>query len=445
MFKELGKFFIGFMLSVIGFGACATHISGGYISIKKVEGTTVTLRVIGFSEAASSVHFGHGVLSFGDGTVNSAEVVVTRKSISDHHDLVSFEVVHAYAGPGAYTVSYSKDMRTDGILNVTNSVSESFYIETSFVIDPFFQNSFPQFDASHLLLAANMNRFTQAVQASDSDGDLLVFSLVTPRKARDMSVSGYHFAGAEVDPFTGNMSWDVGNHASGQESLYTFAVQVQEMRKQEDNWLTLSRTILDFNVEIVPSVENHPTIESVLSVCEAEAFYLELQQAGQCSLEVDLPFYQLADGSQSTSLNGLSVQGDTVFHFDLIASAKNYDYGHVRVYSEDYVQSRNVFYSHACESLTAIRELVTGVPLDSQEISLYPNPSDGDFKINDKSGNLSRYKIITLSGKQIYTGMVQNPLVSLSHLGNLQPGTYVIQFFDGFDRLIGVEKLLIVE
>jgi hypothetical protein len=89
--------------------------------------------------------------------------------------------------------------------------------------------------------------------------------------------------------------------------------------------------------------------------------------------------------------------------------------------------------------------VVTGVPPHSEDISLYPNPSDGDFKINDRSGNLSYYKIITLSGKQIYTEMVQNPLVSLSHQGNLQPGTYVIQFFDGFDRLIGVKKLLIVE
>lgn len=433
------------MLSVIAYTAGATHIAGGYISIKKVEGTTVTFSVCGFSDAASSVHFGSGVLSFGDGAVNSAEVVVNRKPISDHHDLVAFEVSHTYAAPGAYKVSYVENHRTEGVMNVNNSGNESFYIETTFLIDPFFQNSFPVFDASHLLLAANAGRFAQALQVNDADGDLLVFSLVTPKKGRDMPVSGYHFAGAAMDPFTGNMSWDVGDHPSGHEPLYTFAIQVEEMREQEGSWFTLSQTILDFNAEVIASSLDHPTLEGVLSVCDAEEFYLKVQQVDQCSLQVELPFYQLLDGSTSASLNDLSIHKDTIFYFDLIPSTKSYDYGHIRVHSEGYVQSRNVFYSQDCESFTAIRSVVTGAPPHSEDISVYPNPSDGDFKINDRSGNLSYYKIITLSGKQIYAEMVQNPLVSLSHQGNLQPGTYIIQFFDGFDRLIGVKKLLIVE
>ncbi|MBD2715400.1 gliding motility-associated C-terminal domain-containing protein [Microvirga sp. STR05] len=85
---------------------------------------------------------------------------------------------HTYSAPSTYTVHYIGENRNAGVLNMSSSISQSFYISTTFTIDPGLgQNRSPILTKPSIDNAAVGQVFLHNPSAYDPDGDSLVFKL----------------------------------------------------------------------------------------------------------------------------------------------------------------------------------------------------------------------------------------------------------------------------
>ena len=94
------------------------------------------------------------------------------------------------------------------------------------------------------------------------------------------------------------------------------------------------------------------------------------------------------------------------------------------------------------EMVITISGQTTGVELITKEdnISIYPNPSDGQLVI-EGTQNIIRIEIIDLLGKQIFSANLKNqPAINLSL--NATTGVYFVRLYDGqkiFNKKIFIE------
>jgi len=120
----------------------ATHIRAGEITAKRVgcSGREYEFTLTAYRDTGSDILFGNGEFKFGDGEsiMLNPDGFSRKEIIDDEIELVEFKIRHDYNSNGNYNVSYVEDFRNVGIINMSNSGSVSFYVETLIRIDPFF-------------------------------------------------------------------------------------------------------------------------------------------------------------------------------------------------------------------------------------------------------------------------------------------------------------------
>ena len=282
--------------------AQATHIRAGEITAERqsCQGFTYRLTITGYEDTQSGVEFGGGRLSFGhdasERLVEDAEFK-TREIIDSNKELrvTTFEITHTFPGPGTYVVSYRESFRNADILNMSNSVSTDFYIETVIIIDPLWCNNTPILTNPPVDAAAVGTTFLHNPGAYDPDGDSLAFQLVLPKQALDTPVDGYEYPDAydrhsgtnpnpvkqdgtlpatlTLDSLTGLLTWD----APANVGEYNVAFIVEEWRKVEGEWIRLGYVTRDMQI-IVEDSENHPPeLAVVRDTCVEAGTLLEFE------------------------------------------------------------------------------------------------------------------------------------------------------------------------
>lgn len=112
----------------------ASHILGGYISVKQVSGRSYQIRAVMLSDptAPANTTTNSLTLTFGDGT--SEVVNRTLTATENNVQLNVYTVEHTYATDGVYTIAYSSPNLPDNILNVNGGVSNSIPFTTTCMI-----------------------------------------------------------------------------------------------------------------------------------------------------------------------------------------------------------------------------------------------------------------------------------------------------------------------
>jgi len=207
----------------------ATHNRAGEITYRQVGGkNTYEATLITYTDTRSkSADRPVITLDWGDGTNSS----ITRQSQITLPNYIwknTYVDTHVYAGPGQYAISFEDPNRVASVINMTGSLNTPFFIESLLIIDPL-----QGFDQSPVLLnppidnACDLQIYNENPDAHDQDGDSLAYSLIPPKQAHNVDVSGYYTPqGFVLDKHTGQITWTTPKEIG----IYNVAILIKEYR-----------------------------------------------------------------------------------------------------------------------------------------------------------------------------------------------------------------------
>ena len=183
------------LVLLAGLGLCpeaawATHIRAGDIQTK-IDTTAnpnprrVFFKMILYTDNSSNVDEDKVTIFYGDGTSScyrGVDRVGGKRPIPGNTDtsvnIYYFE--HVYPSSGSFVVSYIGENRNGGVLNMSDSNNQSFFISTRFTLDPALGlNRSPILTAPAVDKAGTNQVFLHNPGAFDADGDSLAFRLRT--------------------------------------------------------------------------------------------------------------------------------------------------------------------------------------------------------------------------------------------------------------------------
>jgi len=270
----------------------ATHLRAGEITLRRESCTSLTFRITIniYTDTGSPIRFGDGILNFGDGSTPLITPTIdntTRTDLGPEVGFVTFTTTHTFPGPGRFVISYLEANRNANVLNMSNSVNTTFYIETEIRIDPFLGcNNTP------ILLIAPIDKgctgaaFEHNPGAVDSDGDSLSYELAIPKRDKDVVVNGYLDPNNRVfydrvglnyptaneavnGPPTfsidknGTLKWD----APGAPGEYNIAFIIKEWRKINNVWIQLGYVVRDMQIIIDDCLNKRPELQVPPDIC----------------------------------------------------------------------------------------------------------------------------------------------------------------------------------
>jgi hypothetical protein len=271
----------------------ATHLRAGQITAERVSTScfnyTFRITVTVYTNTGSPVLFGGEMdyLDFGDGTppILIPETPNTiDPALGPGIGFASFTIEHTFPGPGRYKISYIEPNRNAGVLNMDNSVSTTFYIETEINIDPFFCNkNSPELLIPPIDRACTGVAFFHNPGAFDADGDSLSYELVIPFRDKNTTVTNYrdpsnpafytnYNTGNEngdgpptfsINPVDGTITWD----APGQQGEYNIAFIIVEWRKKDGVWYKLGFVRRDMQIIVEDCDNERPDLIIPEDVC----------------------------------------------------------------------------------------------------------------------------------------------------------------------------------
>lgn len=183
-----------------------------------------------------------------------------------------YTTIHTYPGAGVYTISTNDPNRNDGVKNMTNSLQQSFYIESLLIIENFTgANTSPLFSFPPIDKACVNVCFEHNPGAFDIDGDSLSYELTTSRTTKGATVPGYYFpetgAGGtfSINPVTGLLTWCTPQF----QDEYNIAFIVKEWRKNTSgDYVLIGYVLRDMQVIVNSCPFNlPPQISPVPPIC----------------------------------------------------------------------------------------------------------------------------------------------------------------------------------
>lgn len=231
----------------------ATHIRGGTIEYTHISGFTYEAKIITYTKISAPSNQADRtelLIDWGDG---GAKETLSRTSFS----LVAPDVqenrytgTHTYAGAGSYALSCKDPNRNSNILNIDNgnSVGVAFYIETTLNTSATHPNNNSVKLLAAPVMTAEVGRpLRYSLAPYDADGDVLLYSIVTPLGDVGQAVPNYILDPAvSVGAHNGLFTW-LNPTVVGQ---YNFAVLAREYR----NGTLVGSTITDFQVIVAPAL-----------------------------------------------------------------------------------------------------------------------------------------------------------------------------------------------
>jgi hypothetical protein len=241
----------------------ATHSRGGYIEYYHVTGLVYQARIVThtkISPPSNQADRNELPLDWGDGSPIAMIARTSQTLIAPDIQENVYEGTHSYTSLGTYTLSVSDPNRNDMILNINNgnSIGLPFYIESTLSINTANPINNSASLLQPLVMTAQVGQvFSYTPTAYDPDGDILHYTLVTPKQDRNTAVLGYeqitdvgpglnnNYTFDEVD---GTLTWDAPQLAGE----YTLAVLIRQYRDCE----LVGSMLVDFQVIVYSRLLN---------------------------------------------------------------------------------------------------------------------------------------------------------------------------------------------
>lgn len=251
----------------------ATHNRAGEIIVCRVGGLEYEIKVITHTKLSAPADRPELEINFGDNPIWDT-IVRTDTQDFPAQDLRRSEYVirHIYGGPGEYLIQIDDQNRNGGVINVPNSIAQSFSVQTVLRISPVTGgNCSARFLNSPIQDACLNQPWIHNPAAFDPDGDSLSFEPTICLGRFGLPIAGYSYPGPSytIDPSTGTISW-ISPPLAGE---YNIAFIVREWRLRNGVWLEVGSVMRDMQITVVPCNNQPPRIVAQRDTCvEAGTF-----------------------------------------------------------------------------------------------------------------------------------------------------------------------------
>jgi hypothetical protein len=276
-----------FFCMVSVWNAAATHLRSGYISLKLKGGLTYSVTIRVFTNTQSEIRFGGGILDFGDGSSPYHSPII-ENTPTQYPDVgvVNFTITHTFPSNGTYVISYVEPNLSAGIINIDNSITKPFYLESGFSLEEGKDCSSPNFIVDQFFKQRAGGVFTFSNQAVDKNDNKLTYEMVIPLAPLDLlvetGVSVYSQPhNLSINNYSGLVTWDT-NMAGFVTGEYLFAVRVSQidahgkqagyitrtfMIELEDtnSDLTAATSIIEPNNKVYVAIGSNRTVRAIVS------------------------------------------------------------------------------------------------------------------------------------------------------------------------------------
>lgn len=246
--------------------AMATHNRAGEIIVCHVAGATYRVTIITHTKLSAPADRPELVLNYGDGETDT----IPRTNISDDpsRDLrrSEYTVLHDYPNLGVYTLSFDDPNRNGGVINVPNSIAQSFCVKTQLVVGAATgRNCSVRFLNSPIQDACINQPWIHNPAAFDADGDSLSYEPAVCLGLGCNPIAGYSFPSPNysINPTTGTITWNAPS-VSGE---YNIAFIVREWRRVNGVYVNVGWVTRDMQITVVPCNNRTPVVAALRDTC----------------------------------------------------------------------------------------------------------------------------------------------------------------------------------
>lgn len=249
--------------------ASATHNRAGEIILCRIgtSGTNYLITVITHTKLSAPADRPELEINYGDSPVWDT---IARTDIQDFPDQdlrrSEYVIEHQYLGAGEYLIQIDDQNRNGGVINVPNSIAQSFSVRTLLRISPVTGgNCSARFLNSPIQDACLNQPWVHNPVAVDPDGDSLSYEPAVCLGLFGQPIEGYTFPGPSytIDPTTGTISW-VAPTLAGE---YNIAFIVREWRRSNGIWVEVGYVTRDMQITVVPCNNQPPEIVQKSDTC----------------------------------------------------------------------------------------------------------------------------------------------------------------------------------
>jgi gliding motility-associated-like protein len=282
-----GLFWVVVCFLCFSHSASATHIRAGDIVAKSDTTLPVqnrnpfrfffTMEI--YLNSRSPIREDVVTIDNGDGTTQRVQKSSETPIKSDTYR-VRFTWEHTYPAGGNYRVCWTGVNRNDGILNMSNSVAQTFFICTTITIDPQLDiNRTPVLTVPPIDRACTGQIWVHNPGAFDADGDSISFKMRVPQR-NDPGIGGgvgpvpgyrspEQLGGTQegnsqpatftLNERTGQITWN----APGVVGEYNIAFAIEEWR----NGRKIGEVIRDMQIEVLACKNQRPKLTVPKDIC----------------------------------------------------------------------------------------------------------------------------------------------------------------------------------
>lgn len=258
-----------YVFSGLAVHGLATHNRAGEILVCRIgtSGNNYRITVITHTKLSAPADRPELEINYGDSPTWDT---IARTNTQDFQaqDLRRSEYVvdHQYAGFGEFLIQIDDQNRNGGVINVPNSIAQSFSVRTLLRISPLTGgNCSARFLNSPIQDACLNQPWVHNPVAEDPDGDSLSFEPAVCLGLNGEPIQGYSFPGPsyDIDPVSGTITW-VAPSVTGE---YNIAFIVREWRRRNGTWYEVGYVTRDMQITVVPCNNQPPRIVQQRDTC----------------------------------------------------------------------------------------------------------------------------------------------------------------------------------
>jgi len=245
----------------------ATHNRAGEIIVCHVGGLEYEITVITHTKLSAPADRPELEINYGDSPIWDT---IARTDTQDFplQDLRRSEYVtrHVYSGAGQFLIQIDDQNRNGGVINVPNSIAQSFSVQTLLRISPITGNNCSARFLNSPIQDACLNQpWVHNSVAFDPDGDSLSFEPAICLGRFGQPIPGYSYPSPNysIDPITGTITW-ISPPLAGE---YNIAFIVREWRRRNGTWYEVGYVMRDMQITVVPCNNQPPQISNKNDTC----------------------------------------------------------------------------------------------------------------------------------------------------------------------------------